>query len=330
MEILNNRKQTEIIGDESQDTIESLLQEREKLINQGKKVVLSIKRPVYEYNPKRPDNYALRKTSVPEIIEIYNNDSISDIYDILFASCEEEYDHKPIVYLQVKNFHDTIPAISSMQKKLGRNFRIGIIGNMPASSKGFDASQDLTIDTLAEACFNRPLNKCDPFRIDINNPDVTDLIFSTFKQYTYPELFPSIVDYTYTMRKKEDLEQLGNFIISLRELRNVENFEKEAKKYSDPAKDLFYLSVLMYFAKNGPEFYEYVVGKIKPEQLQSKQMQDDLKKIKERNQQFEKKYITPTRALKNALITTSAEKVNEALTQEMIQENTKEGEQRND
>ena len=64
------------------------------------------------------------------------------------------------------------------------------------------------------------------------------------------------------------VEQLGDFIISLKNLGNVKNFEEEAKKYSDPDKNLFELSVLMQFAKNGPEFYEYVVGRIKPEQLQ--------------------------------------------------------------
>lgn len=44
----------------------------------------------------------------------------------------------------------------------------------------------------------------------------------------------------------------------------------------------------MQFAKNGPEFYEYVVGRIKPEQLQQEAIQSTLKKIKERNQEFEK------------------------------------------
>ena len=105
--------------------------------------------------------------------------------------------------------------------------------------------------------------------------------------------------------------------------------EEEAKKYSDPDKNLFELSVLMQFAKNGPEFYEYVVGRIKPEQLQQEAIQSTLKKIKERNQEFEKSYITPKSALKNALNTTSMEKVEEARAQEMTQENAREEEKEN-
>ena len=125
------------------------------------------------------------------------------------------------------------------------------------------------------------------------------------------------------------VEQLGDFIISLKNLGNVKNFEEEAKKYSDPDKNLFELSVLMQFAKNGPEFYEYVVGRIKPEQLQQEAIQSTLKKIKERNQEFEKSYITPKSALKNALNTTSMEKVEEARAQEMTQENAREEEKEN-
>lgn len=80
---------------------------------------------------------------------------------------------------------------------------------------------------------------------------------------------------------------------------------------------------------NGPEFYEYVVGRIKPEQLQQEAIQSTLKKIKERNQEFEKSYITPKSALKNALNTTSMEKVEEARAQEMTQENAREEEKEN-
>ena len=64
------------------------------------------------------------------------------------------------------------------------------------------------------------------------------------------------------MRYMNKVEQLGDFIISLKNLGNVKNFEEEAKKYSDPDKNLFELSVLMQFAKNGPEFYEYVISSI--------------------------------------------------------------------
>lgn len=264
----------------------------------------------------------------PEIIDIYDTDSINDIYDILFASSKEDYDHKPRIYLKSRRVENIISAISTMQRKLGENFRI-VIDNSRSSPKGFDASKVLTIDELAKACFNRPLNKCTFDQIDTNNPSVTDLIFKTFKEYTYPELFPLIVDYTAPMRHMNQVEQLGDFIISLKNLGNVKNFEEEAKKYSDPDKNLFELSVLMQFAKNGPEFYEYVVGRIKPEQLQQEAIQSTLKKIKERNQEFEKSYITPKSALKNALNTTSMEKVEEARAQEMTQENAREEEKEN-
>ncbi len=69
--------------------------------------------------------------------------------------------------------------------------------------------------------------------------------------------------------------------------------------------------------------------KIKPEQLQQEAIQSTLKKIKERNQEFEKSYITPKSALKNALNTTSMEKVEEARAQEMTQENAREEEKEN-
>ena len=329
MKKINDGATIKIIGDESKDNIESLLQEREKLIKQGKNVILCVKRPVYEYDAKRPDDYALKMLAEPEIIDIYDTYSIDDIYDILFASSKEDYDHKPRIYLKSRRVENIISAISSMQRKLGENFRIVIDNNRSSSPKGFDASKVLTIDELAKACFNRPLNKCTFDQIDTNNPIVTDLIFKTFKEYTYPELFPLIVHYTAPMRYMNKVEQLGDFIISLKNLGNVKNFEEEAKKYSDPDKNLFELSVLMQFAKNGPEFYEYVVGRIKPEQLQQEALQSTLKKIKERNQEFEKSYITPKSALKNALNTTSMEKVEEARAQEMTQENAREEEKEN-
>lgn len=86
MKKINDGATIKIIGDESKDNIESLLQEREKLIKQGKNVILCVKRPVYEYDAKRPDDYALKMLAEPEIIDIYDTYSIDDIYDILFAS----------------------------------------------------------------------------------------------------------------------------------------------------------------------------------------------------------------------------------------------------
>ena len=83
MEIIESGNEIHIIGNEISDSIEKLLDERNKFINQGKSVLLSIKTPVYKYNPNRPANKALI-VSDEDVVDIYETDTTDDIYNILY------------------------------------------------------------------------------------------------------------------------------------------------------------------------------------------------------------------------------------------------------
>ena len=295
MEIIKSENEIHIVGNETSDSIEELLDKRSELINQGKSVLLSIKTPVYKYNPEGPNNKAL-VLSNECVVDIYEDDTIDDIYNILYKCSKEEYDHKSRVILEEKELDNIISAIYAFQSQLNcDSTRLIIDNNTFFSLRGLDISKPLTLDTLAEACFSRSLDKCSSDMINYNlaSTQLTDLLFNTIKQYTYPELFPEIVNnYVRPMIYQRENEQLGRFIILLKKLNNIENFEEESLKYSNPEKDLFELSVLMNFAKNGPEFYEYVVKKIKPEHLDIPGIQEDLIRIKQRNITFKEKRPT--------------------------------------
>ncbi len=294
MEIIESGNEIHIIGNEISDSIEKLLDERNKFINQGKSVLLSIKTPVYKYNPNRPANKALI-VSDEDVVDIYETDTTDDIYNILYHCSKEEYDNKPRVILKEKDLERIIPAIYALQSQQNCNsIRVIIDNNKSFSPKGLDISKPLTIDALAEACFSKSLDKCTSDQIDFSSdsPQLTDLLFKTISQYTYPELLPDISNYIKPMIHLSDNKQLGRFIVSLRNLNSIENFEEESLKYNNPETDLYELSLLMKFAKNGPEFYEYVVDKIKPEQLTIPEVQEELIRLKQRNAAFKEKRPT--------------------------------------